>query len=514
MDTEKKSTENRTMENIAVSLGSKEVVYRYGSANAEYIKGYTGVDHETGQIFHKGLKKIAKSKVNPDYQEQNIKQQAGFSAEIAKTSRDNAENIINKVQKRTIRTEDHKDFGLNDTVYDHVETIGGEVIQGSGSQMKFVKKPEQLLDKIATGDGGGKNDLSRYKNAKLDLPSDQVDTARQYCKTQAEKFRRQAERLKQNGKHDLALKKEQQAANYDKLSDNIRDSGITSEEAKFYRKHPALATTIDIGKVSHRAGVEAAKHGAIIGGTISTAKNIVALIQNDKELGDALYDITIDTGKSAALAYGTGAVGAAAKSFMQQAKSNAVRQLSRTSLPTLAVTVCLELTTSIQRYANGQIDGVQLMEELGEKGSGMLASGMMATVGQIAIPIPIVGAVIGGMIGYTLSSLFYQSSLAAFQSAKQAKQEHLHIKASCEAARSQMQIYQNELRAVFDEHLADTRANLANCFVQMDQAILSHSMDTFAAAGNALGLLVGKSLRFESMEEFEEFMASDDTLIL
>lgn len=55
---------------------------RFGSANAEYVKGYRGVDNVTGQRLAKGLVDIAKHKVNddPHYATQNIKQQAGFSA--------------------------------------------------------------------------------------------------------------------------------------------------------------------------------------------------------------------------------------------------------------------------------------------------------------------------------------------------------------------------------------------------------------------------------------------------
>ena len=38
-----------------VALSTSEVVSRFGSANAEYLKGYSGIDHETGQTFAKGL---------------------------------------------------------------------------------------------------------------------------------------------------------------------------------------------------------------------------------------------------------------------------------------------------------------------------------------------------------------------------------------------------------------------------------------------------------------------------
>lgn len=509
-----KKQDDRTLDNVAVASGNTEVVSRYGSANAEHIKGYTGIDYETGTRLNRGHKDVAKYKVNPEYKEQNIKQQSGYSAEIAKTSRDNAEHIINKSDKRTMRTDDHPNFGTNDTVYDHVETIGGQVIPGSGSQMKFVNNPNSLVDKIARGEGGGKNDLSRYLDAKLDLPSDQVEAVKEYCKNEVVRLREQANVLEKQGKPDLAAKKRTQADNYNKVGKNVRDSGITAEEAIFYREHPKLATARDMAKTAHRGGSEAAIYGAAIGGAISTAKNVVALIQGDKELQEVLYDTAVDTGKSALVGYGTGVAGSLVKSGMQQSGSGAIRQLSHTSLPALVVSATLELGASIKRYAKGEIDGLQFMEEIGEKGSGMLASGMMATLGQLAIPIPVVGALIGGMVGYTMSSLFYHSSLQAFKEAREAERRYQIVKAQCEEARRRMLEYQSELQALFDAHMTDIKIQLSDCFVCMDKAVDAGNMDAFAEAANNLGSLFGKNLQFKNMQEFEDFMLSDETLIL
>ena len=71
---------------IIILDNNKELINRYGEAIHEYIKAYTGYqweNKETGQSgFAKGHKQVAQSKINSQYKEQNIKQQAGFSAEI------------------------------------------------------------------------------------------------------------------------------------------------------------------------------------------------------------------------------------------------------------------------------------------------------------------------------------------------------------------------------------------------------------------------------------------------
>ena len=519
MTKDKRKDSDRTLDNIAVGLGNIENIDRYGSANAEWLKAFNGVDHETGQVFTKSLKGIAEGKLNPDYYENNVRQQAGYAAEVAKVADDNAKNIINKSDIRTERTDDNaarRQANQNkpDMVSDHIEIKNGAELPGSTSQMKIVTDHEALLKKIAQGKGGGKNDLSRYmKNDHIDITGENFTEAKSFCQDQAKSLRTQAEHLRQNGNCEKAAQFEQEAKNYDELNSKLRKT-YTSEEAKALRLNPKIETAKKMAKISHDAGVEAAKYGAAIGGAVSATRNIVALIQGNKDLEGVLLDTAKDTGISAATGYATGAAGSLLKSGMQQSSAGAMRQLSRTSFPALVVSTTLALGTSVHRFAKGEIDGVQFMEEIGEKGSGMLASGMMATLGQIAIPIPIVGGVIGGMIGYTMSSMFYQSSLIAFQEAKEAERNYQIIKAQCEEARRIMLEYQHSLQELFDAHMTDMKGQLASCLKSMDSATAAHNIDEFVNAANQLGSVIGKTLQFNSIEEFNDFMASNESFIL
>lgn len=512
---------NRTLDNVAISTGNSENVSRFGSADAEWIKAYRGIDNETGKVLTKSLKDISQYKLSEDYYEQNIRQQSGFAAEVAKVADDNSKNIINKSNIRTERTDDNlnrRKINNNkpDKVSDHIETVNGVEIQGSASQMKIISsnRCKVLLRNIAEGEGGKKNDLSRYmENKYIDISGENFENAKQYCKDQVIKFQKQAEYARQHGNLDDAAKYEQKAKNYDALKGKLRKS-YTSEEARNFRLKPKIETAKKMANISHEAGLEAAKYGAAIGGTVAAAKNIIALMQGNKDLKEALYDTAADTGKSTFVGYGTGFAGSLAKSAMQQSSSAVARQLSRTALPTLIVSTTLELGASISRYAKGEIDGTQFMEEIGEKGSGMLASGMMATLGQIAIPIPVVGSVIGGMVGYAMSSLFYRASLQAFQEAKEAERNYQIIKAQCEEARQRMLTYQAELQILFDAHMSDMKSQLSDCFTRIDNAIDSGDIDIFAQAANHLGTFFGKTLQFNTMHEFKDFMSSNKTLIL
>ena len=287
---------------------------------------------------------------------------------------------------------------------------------------------------------------------------------------------------------------------------------MTTEQAIFYRKHPTIATALDMARTSHWAGMEGAKYGAAIGGTISLVQNLFALAQDKKNLDNAAIDLTVDTAKAAAIGYGSAAAGSAIKGAMQQSGKQTIRTLADTSAPALAVNICLSLGSSIKRYATGEITESQLLVEVGEKGSGMLSAGMMAALGQLAIPVPFVGAAIGGMIGYTLSSLFYQSALDAARGAKRSHEALERTRAIQAAARERIAEEQAALNAFLSREMPQLAQETQQLFSQMNDAACN--ADDLAVAVNRYATLLGKQLQFESLQEFKGFMQSDESLRL
>lgn len=553
----------RDVARTATALSTHETVQRFGSANAEYVKGYRGVDNVTGQRLAKGLVDIAKHKVNddPHYATQNIKQQAGFSAEVATTSRDNAEAIISKSKVRSSRTDDLPEYGKNHNVVDRVQLLDGQVIDGSQSQMKFVGNRNQLLDDIAKEDGK----FSRYRGTKLELPTEQFEgdrshvleeakklreraeraasdpskaahaeklrsqadkleqraasadfqpePASEYCRKQAQQRRANADKVEAKGEPETAAKLRREADNYDELAEKVSDSGLTTEDAIYYRKHPGAATLLDIGRTAHRAGLEGAKFGAIIGGSISVLQNCLAVAQGEKDASEVFEDVAVTTAMAAALGYTTAFAGSAIKGGMQQSGNQFVRQLANTSAPTLAINVCLSLGSSVKRFVTGEIDEAQLLIEVGEKGAGMLSSGMMAAVGQLAIPVPFVGAAIGGMIGYTLSSMFYQVALDAARGAKLSRQQLMRVQAIEAAARNRIALEQAQLNAFVNREIPQLRQETQDLLAALYGAN-SQDADALASSINHYTTLLGKKLQFQNLMEFDDFMSSDTPLVL
>ncbi|QEY24605.1 hypothetical protein [Neisseria animalis] len=505
------SNRKSNIQNYAIGAGLYETTSRYGSAGAEFLKGLRGVDNETGKVFNRSLLKISEGKINPDYAEQNIKQQAGFSAEVAGVSKRNAEAIIDGRKNRFSRSEDLSGYGSDNTTVDIIELLDGKEI--SNSQMKFVSNPDGLLKKIARGEGGGKNDLSRYmKVDKLEVPTEQVEQMKATCRTQAEKLQQQAEKARERGDTALAEKLQKQSDNYKKLETKIADSGMTTEEAIRYRNNPRWETAKDIAGVSHRAGIEGAKFGAAIGGGISALSNIVAVWSGDKEFGEAVADTAADTLVSAGVGYGTAFAGSAIKGYMQQSANVTARALSKTGLPAMIVSSCLAATKSITRYAKGEIDELGLTEEMSMVAAAALSGSAFTVLGQIAIPIPVLGGLIGGMIGYAVTNAFHQGFFAALRDAKLSAERRQMVEMKCAAARELAQRYEQAINETFERKLTRLGMESRAMFALLDNPDIS--ADDFCAGMNRFAEMLGRKISINNMAELDAAMLTDDPLVI
>ena len=507
------------LRNAGIAGGAYETVQRYGAAAKEHYVAYSGQDNEAGKTLSKSLKSISKEKVNSDYKFQNEHQQAGFSAEVKDTARDNAERIIHGDSNRTVRTDD---IGrVNDPLYDTVEIdANGNVIDGSGTQMKFVGASQS----DPTGEGDAARALSKLQSkkfekyldadAKIKVPSDQYDKMIKEADNRIEKLSKQLEKQKASGNTEAAQKTQKQIENLQKIKKNLRKSYVSTAEAQFARNHPELSTAIDVAKVDKRAGVEAAKSGAVIGGSISIVRNAVALCKGDIDPEDAVINVAKDTASSAGMAYATGATGAALKGAMQNAKSETLRTLSKTNVPAIIVSVSVQTAKAMKRYFEGEIDGVECLEELGQEGVGMISSSMFAVVGQALIPVPILGGLIGGMVGYAFASANYGVLMDALKDEKLAHEQRIQIEQACEEHIKMIREYRAEMEKLISEYLSESMDVFRESFSGIKNALAIGDVDWFIDSANSITEQFGGRTSFSNMDEFDSMMLSGSTFKL
>lgn len=519
MDEKNKIDRNESIKNSAISGAQYKNVQRYGAAIKEHAKAYSGVDRETG-THSKGLKDISKSKVNPKYKKSNIKQQSGYSAEVKTVARENAEKIIsgNKTT-RTTRTDDmniqsdgrgHTVGGINEQLYDIAEVDkNGIYIEGSARQLKYVGGDSKACtDKLLIK----KFDKYRDADVPIEVPSDFYDNVQKELTERSEKLKNNIANAEKRGDFELAQKKKEQLSRIEKTKNSLRKGKLSNEEAIEARVRPALSTAKEIHKLSNRAGIEGAKIGAAVGGGISTIQNTVAVIKGDKDVAEALIDVVGDTSKATAFSYATGYIGSALKGAMQNAPSKYLQALSKTNLPAVIVGTALDIGKTLTKFAAGEIDGTQCLEELGEKGSGMLAASMGAAVGQTLIPIPIVGGLIGGMVGYTLSSMYYNSLLSALKNAKMAREERLRIEAECLESINAIKEYRLQIEIIVNNYLQENQSAFDSAFSEMEIACNTADINKFIKGANKITQQIGGVPLFETKQELDGLMDSNEII--
>ncbi len=458
-----------------------------------------GVDNATGKTLHRSLKDVSNYKINPKTASQNIKQQAGYSAEISSVAKKNSENIIDKKPTRYARTDD---LGrVNDPFADILDLKSGKAIQ-----MKMIgNNPQGCLSGLAKG----KYEKYLYSNevSKIEIPKEYFSDVKSLCEDKIGSLTKQIKTMKAEGKSLEKIEKAQRELHkYEQIKKKISPSEVTKKEAIEARQNPGTYTAKEIGKISHRAGKQGAVVGLAVGSAVSAISNIFAVCKDEKEVKEALKDISFDTAKSGLIGYATASSGAAVSAVMQNSGKAATRALGKSSLPSMIVIVSVEASKSFYRYFHGEIDGVQLAQELGEKGVGLTNSALFAVAAQVAIPIPVVGAMLGGMLGYTLSSMFYRDVVESLQAAKDARAKRIKIEAECKHLISEILNYRKEIENTVEKYFNEHLGFFNESFSELDEALGLNDVNGVIRTANGLTKKVGGKTQFETFAEFKTFM--------
>lgn len=488
----------------------KETINRFGSAVKEHIVAYNGIDNETGKTLNRSLKDISNSKINPKYEQQNYKQQAGFSAEIKETARENAERIKEGKHTCTTRTDDIN--RVNDPLYDHVELDEyGNIIEGSGSQMKFVgKNADECLNKLMSE----KYQKYRDNNVAFEVPSDYYDDIQQKIDTKVDNLEQQKRVAQSRGDSRLAGKHQKKIDELKKVKKNMKKSHVSNKEAMEARKSPRLSTAKDIHKLSHEAGIEGAKSGALIGGGVAAVTNIVAMINGKKDFDEAVKDITKTTGKSAITGYAATYGSTVFKATMQNSSSSMIRSLSNTGLPGAIVSTAISSVSALGDFFDGEINGRELLTRVGKNGMATATSMVYGAVGQVLIPIPVAGTIVGSFVGYTLTTMMYGGLMKAMNEAKLAREERIRVEKECEEAIRVIKAYRKEMNEYMDRYLNDYRKIFNNAFLDIKTALSIGNIDGCIDGFNQITYKLGGHVEFNNMEEFNKRIEDSSPFIL
>lgn len=504
MDSLRESTKEE-QDFTAVNLAATMELQQFGEALAVHIQSYAE------------LEKIAGRRINPDpkWAANNYHQQAGYSAEVKHVAKTNAENIIAGQRDRIARTDNvgyhnHQQYDFTDvkksTGMPSTDTDGALL---AGDQMKVFKK-------IGSYDKLFKSEYEHYRDAELVIPYDHFEQAMAHWDTEQAKLEQQRDVLLRRGQPEEAARRQQQIDQIKDARSRARASPVSAEDAMEARKSPLSSVGKDVLSVSHRAGLSAAKSGAVLGGGLSVLRNIVHVSRSGKSMEDATVDVLTDTGKAAAGAYATAALSSAVSGVLQSTGSQVMQNLGRSNAPAMAVQAAGLLAKSALALAQGELQPEDFVRHVTKEGATLAVSITGSNLGAIAgtVILPGIGTVVGGLIGGMVVSMLggrlhteLMQSVAALDASDARR---LRTQAVCAHLIRQHEAYRQEMHLVFDHFFAEKRQELKSGFDLISSASINGEsiQDGLALIARAMN----KQLAFESQEAFTRHIQSNATL--
>ncbi|GAA8327897.1 hypothetical protein HpKG96_06740 [Helicobacter pylori] len=405
------------------------------------------------------------------------------------------------------RFPDYATPNKNHELVDYVRVDrNGNVISNTLTQSKFVgRNGAECFEKFLS------KDYEKYlKNGvKMEIPKDFFGDFQKEANIKIKSLESHIAKQKSFGDFQKVAKLEEKLQKCKTIKANTRPASITKAEAIEARLNPNLSTAKDVTSVSHQAGMNAAQTGALIGGGVSAITNIYECIANGKDPMKAIKHTAIATLKGGVLSYGSTFASSSLGGLMQSSANKVIQSLGKGSVPAMIVGACVANATVLTRYFSGKIDGKELLKQLGKANTTLVSSGAMAVAGQVLIPIPVVGALVGGFVGAILSETFFNAFLKAREEAKLACQRRIEIERECRELIKLLETYQNQFNEVFERYFHETTKFFNQNFDELERALYAGDADLAIGVNNKIQERLGQKALFDNSKEGWELITSN-----
>ncbi|BEE29336.1 hypothetical protein ATCC49503_08560 [Helicobacter pylori] len=471
------------------------------------------------------LEEISKRKINPNYINQNINQQAGYSAEIKEQAHVNAHNILAGKGERVCQYDDlsseqkaqvkklfpnHAAPSKNHEIVDYISVDEkGNVIPSTLTQSKFVgRNGAECFEKFLS------KDYEKYfKNGvKVEIPKDFFGDFQKEANIKIKSLESKIAKQKELGYFQKAAHLDEKLQKCKTIKAHTRPASITKKEAIEARLNPKLSAAKDVTNLSHQAGMDAMPTGALISGGVSLVTNIYECFANGKDPKKAIKHTAIATLKGGALSYGSAFASSSLGGWMQSSANKIIQSLGKGSVPAMIMGTCAANVTILGRYFSGKIDKTELLKQLGKANTTLISGGAMAVAGQALIPIPVVGALIGGFVGAVLSETCLNALLKAREEAKLAHQRRIEIEKECREIIKHLEAYQNQFKKVFEQYFHETTKFFNQSFNELERALYAGDADLAIAVNNKSREWLGQKALSNNKQELWELITSNKNI--
>ncbi len=140
------------------------------------------------------------------------------------------------------------------------------------------------------------------------------------------------------------------------------------------------------------------------------------------------------------------------------------------------------------------------------KNTKFLSGIAMSGIGQLAIPIPVFGALIGGFVGAALSEAFFNALNS--KKVELARQKRIEIEKECHESIRLLEMHQNQFNEVFERYFHGTIKFFNESFDELERVLYAGDADLVIGANNKIQEGLGQKLPFCNKQECWEFITS------
>lgn len=202
-------------------------------------------------------------------------------------------------------------------------------------------------------------------------------------------------------------------------------------------------------KTAGTAGLQAAGNAATSSLKISGYYNICDFLQGKKSATQALKDCSKDVLTESVTAGASTAALTVISHTMGSSSSSIMKTLANNNVPAKIVSSVIATRDVLVSYFKGEIGEAECIRQLGHRGVTIYAAGWGAAVGQCLMPIPFVGATIGGLIGSAISSSLFNTISKKLMEPYLEHQERLRLIKKCNESAERYKKYNIELQDLF-----------------------------------------------------------------
>ena len=273
-----------------------------------------------------------------------------------------------------------------------------------------------------------------------------------------------------------------------------------------------VAQTKNIVETGHKAGMQGAISATEVSVTMSTITNIADVIAGEKEPEEAIANIIEDGGTAALTGYAMGSTLTVVSHALSTASSEFIQALVKSNVPGNVITAVMATGDTLKRYADGELSTQECILELGEKGINTVVTGGTMTVGQILIPIPVVGATVGAFVGSTFTRIYCDEIRSYLQEQERRQQEHQECQrtiAECKQALKAEKEYRKNLEFYMKRYFNEYWSDIDETLDKMQSAFDNGDADGVIAGANKITRRLGGKVYFETVSEYRSYLRSN-----